>query len=122
MAYPFVLGEQELTPRVAPVISPGDSLPVLLVAHHLGRQPATGQVQATVSAEAVNAMGVSRNLGDIAIIEAHTDSAADSTSLLISVQVPKDLQRGFYELRVTVGDAVTGQRVGQSASFSVIGG
>ena len=122
VAYPFVLGEQELTPRVAPVISPGDSLPVLLVAHHLGRQPATGQVQATVSAEAVNAMGVSRNLGDIAIIEAHTDSAADSTSLLISVQVPKDLQRGFYELRVTVGDAVTGQRVGQSASFSVIGG
>ncbi len=122
VAYPFVLGERELTPRVVPVISPGDYLPVLLVAHHLGRQPATGQVQATVSVEAVNAMGVSRNLGDVVIVETVVDPAADSTSFLISIRVPEDTHDGFYDLRVTVGDAVTGQRVGQSASFSVIGG
>ncbi len=121
VAYPFVLGEKELTPWVTPEIAPGDTLAVLVVAHHLGRQPLTGQIQATVSAEAVNAMGVSRNLGDIAIIEADTDSSADKTSLLISVQVPEDMQRGFYELRVTIDDALTGARVAQTAAFSVIG-
>ncbi len=119
--YPFVMGQQDLTPHILPEISSGDSLAVLLVAHHLGRHQATGQLQTSVSAEAVNAMGVSRNLGDIAIIGTYADSAADSTSFLISIRLPEDTHNGFYDLRVTIDDALTGARVAQSVAFRVIG-
>jgi len=119
VAYPFVLGEKELTPWVTPEITPGDTLTVLFVAHHLGRQPLTGQIQVTVIAEAVNAMGVSRNLGDISIMDAHDDSDSNGNSLLLDVRVPADMPRGFYELRVTIDDALKGTRAIHTAAFEV---
>jgi len=120
--YPFVVGQRELTPRAVTEISPGDSLSVLLGAHHLEGHSLTGLVQPSVSAEAVNAKGVSRNLGDVAIVATATDPATDGSSFLISIRLPEDMHEGFYDLRVTVGDTITGQRVGHSTAFRVTGG
>lgn len=120
VAYPFLLGGKELTPSVVPEIAPGDSLTVLLVAHHPERQPPTGQIQAAVTAEAVNAMGVSRDLGDISIVHARDRSVSNGDSFLLDVRIRADTPTGFYELRVTVDDALKGTRATRSAAFEVV--
>jgi VWFA-related protein len=112
VAYPFVSGERELTPRALPVLSPGDSQPILLVAHHPWTHTAGEQVRLSVGAEVVDARGISRNLSRINLEEMRSDTDANSTTLLLDIHFPADLQRGTYDFRLTVAEVGGDRQVG----------
>jgi VWFA-related protein len=120
IAYPFVVGEKELTPYVLPPVAPGDACQFYAVTHHLAKDMFSGQVQATVLAEAVNSQGTVRPIDNVTLVSQSYDAGSDATMLLLQAQMPNDLQRGTYMLKFTVSDGISGTEIAGTAPFVIV--
>ncbi len=120
VAYPFVVGEKELTPYVLPAVAPGEACQFYAVAHHLARDMFSGQVQATVLAEAIDLQGNAHPIDNVSVVSESYDATADATMLLLQAQMPSDFPRGTYMLRFTVVDGLSGTQVEGTAPFTIV--
>ena len=120
IAYPFVLGEKELTPYVLPSVAPGEACQFYAVANHLARDMFSGQVQASVEAVAIDPQGNARPVDNVSLVGESYDANSDATMLLLQAQIPSDFPRGRYTLRFTVLDAISGTQAAGSAPFTVV--
>jgi len=120
VAYPFVVGEKELTPYVLPAVAPGEACQFYAVTHHLARDMFSGQVQATVQAEAIDPQGNAYPIDNVLLVSESYDATADATMLLLQAQMPSDFPRGTYTLKFTVSDGLSGTQVEGTAPFTIV--
>lgn len=120
VAYPFTLGEQELTPFVWPSLAPGESCQFYAVVYHLARDMFTNQVQATVKADAVDAEGNAVSMGQLRVLGESYDAATDSTALLLELNVPAEFTRGAYNLKFSIADGIAGAETAGVVPFFVV--
>jgi VWFA-related protein len=120
IAYPFVMGERELTPYVSPLVVAGEDCHFYAVTHHLSRDRFSGQVQATVTAEAVDPQGNVHAINEVSLVDESYDAVSDATMLLLQAQMPGDFPRGTYTLRFTVSDGISGTQAEGNASFTIV--
>jgi len=120
VAYPFVVGEKELTPYVLPSVAPGEVCQFYAVTHHLSRDTLSGKVQATVTAEAIDPQGDAHPISNVSVVSENYDAAADATMLLLEAQMPSDFPRGTYTLRFTVVDGLSGTQAEGNAPFTIV--
>jgi len=120
VAYPFIVGEKELTPYVLPSVAPGEACQFYAVTHHLSRDRVSGEVQTTVTAEAIDAQGNAHLISNVSLVSEHYDAAADATMLLLQAQMPNDFPRGTYTLRFTVVDGLSGTQAEGNAPFTIV--
>jgi hypothetical protein len=122
LSYPFVVGGRELTPEVRPDIAAGAVSQVFVRAHNLGRHPFTGQVQASVVAEAIDGSGGVHPLDDTRLVGDAYEAGSAATALLIEATLPATLAPGPYAMKITIIDRISGDRVEQTAPFTVVAG
>lgn len=113
IAYPFVLGDSEITPQVYNVADPGGQSVFMLVAYNLTRHPFTGQTQVLVEARAIDELGTSHEIGEISLVGRHYDAGSNATTLMVQTRIPESMTPGAYLLEIDVSDAIGGQTVGQ---------
>jgi hypothetical protein len=120
IAYPFVVGDRELTPYVFPAVAPGEACQFYAVTHHLAKDMFSGQVQATVLAEAIDAQGSARPIDNVTMVSQSYDASSDATMLLLQAQMPGDLPRGTYTLKFTVSDGISGTEAAGTTPFVIV--
>jgi VWFA-related protein len=120
VAYPFVVGDRELTPYVHPSVAPGETCQFYAVTHHLAKDMFSGQVQATVLAEAVDTQGNTSPIDNVALVNQSYDAASDATMLLLEAQIPGNLPRGVYSLKFTVSDGIANAQAAGTTPFIVV--
>jgi VWFA-related protein len=120
VAYPFIVGDRELTPYVLPSITPGESYQFYAVTHHLSRDAMSGEFQATVNAEAIDPEGHAHPINNVSLVSENYDATADATMLLLQAQVPSGFPRGTYTLRLTVVDGLSGTQAQGNAPFTIV--
>lgn len=113
VAYPFVLGEHEVTPEVYTVARPGGTSTFMLVAYNMTRHPFTGQTQTNLDARLIDELGNERPLAELRLIGREYDAETDSTTLVAEAVLPATLAPGAYLIEIDLVDAVSGQVVQQ---------
>lgn len=119
VGYPFMMGDQMLTPQVYTLTPAGGSCYFLLVAHNLGQHPFTGQSQARVTATAIDQTGTSHVLAGVRLVQRHDDADGKTTSLLVEARMPSDLTAGAYLLEIKLVDTISGETVDEILPFLV---
>ncbi len=119
VAYPFVVGDQEVTPQVYTLTAAGGVCQFLIVAHNLARHPFTGQVQTSLNATAIDESGASHAVASINLVARHYDAQQNSTSMLVEAVLPNSLGEGAYLLEIDLVDAIAGQTVEQVMPFLI---
>ena len=120
VGYPFVIGEEELTPFVLPAVTQGDACQFYAVANHLARDMSSGQVQVTVEAEAIDQQGNARPISNVSLVSESYDASSDATMFLLQAQMPSDIPRGIYTLRLTVVDGLAETQAEGNAPFTIV--
>ncbi|MFW6198182.1 MAG: VWA domain-containing protein [Acidobacteriota bacterium] len=118
LEYPFVLGEQEVTPQLFTVMSRGSSCRFLLQAHNLSRHPFTGEVQSSVRAVAVDEAGRRHDLAGLELVGRSVDGEG-MASYLLEARLPEELDAGAYLLEVTLTDGISGEELERTLPFTV---
>ncbi len=121
IGYPFVIGEQEVTPQVYTLTQPGGSCYFMLVAHNLARHPFTGKVHTKIDARAIDELGQIHEVAGIELLARDFDADSNATSMLVQAQLPEDLREGAYLLEIDLADEIAGQRVKQIMPFLITG-
>jgi VWFA-related protein len=119
VAYPFVLGGQELTPEVYTLADRGGSFHFMMVAHNLGRHPFTGEEQASIKARAIDQFGTEHEIERIRLLDRSYDPQSDGTTLLVEVGLPNDLGEGGYLLEIDLVDAIGDDTVQTTLPFLI---
>ncbi len=119
VAYPFTVGDQELTPQVYSLSAPGGSFHFMLVAHNLGRHPFTGEGQTSVVARAIDQFGAEHEVGTVKLIARSYDPQSDATTMLVEAVLPNQLGEGAYLLEIDVLDAISGETVQKTLPFLI---
>lgn len=119
VAYPFVVGDQELTPQVYTLTSPGGSCYFMLQVQGLSRHPFTGQEQTLLRAVAFDELGNTHRIDEIGVVMRQDDPEGNGTSLLIEARVPEALSPGAYMMQIEFTDGVAGTTVEKDLPFLV---
>ena len=109
IAYPFVVGDFEVTPQVAQRVAPGETCQFYLMAHNLARHPFTGQMQTSVQAALTGFGGESIPITDVRLVSNFVDTTSNGTALLMEATVPASVRAGYYDLEIRVIDAAAGR-------------
>ncbi len=113
VAYPFVLGEQEITPQVYTVAEPGGKIHFMMVSYHVARHPFTGQTQTTLASRFIGEVGAAAEFDGLKLVGRNYDPESDSTTMVVEAQLPADMAPGAYLLEIDLVDAIGGQTVQQ---------
>ena len=119
VAYPFVVGDQEVTPQVYTLTEAGGRCQFLIVAHNLARHPFTGQVQTSLNATAIDERGASHEIAAMNLVARYYDAEQNATSMLVEAVLPDSLGEGAYLLEIDLVDAIAGQTVEQVMPFLI---
>jgi VWFA-related protein len=120
VAYPFIIGEKELTPYVLPSVAPGEACQFYAVTHHLSRDIVSGETQVTITAEAIDLQGNAHVIDNISLVSENYDADSDATMLLLQAQMPGDFPRGTYTLKFTVLDGLSGTQAEGDVPFTIV--
>lgn len=121
IAYPFIVGGNELTPMVYTTVKPGGSCYFLVAAQGLGKSPATGEPELGLSAVARDELGNTHTIERVGIVMGNVDAETDTTQLLLEAPLPAGMPAGAYLLEFEMTDGVTGARVSRRLPFLVTG-
>jgi hypothetical protein len=105
VAYPLVVGENEVTPAAVLSGAPGSDQYAYFVAHNLG-EDADGNVPTQVSMVLQTGAGEQIPLAGQAIAENFYDAATDGLQLVVKATLPADLPPGYYELVIMINDTL----------------
>lgn len=111
VAYPYMIGDVDLTPEAAAEATPGSVEQLFLVAHNLAQDPVTGQTQSAVTVSLQPPGGQKVNLTDIEWLGRVFDPQTGATTIVLNVKIPENLTTGMYRLAVAVRDGVSGNQV-----------
>lgn len=118
VAYPFVVGDQELTPQVYTLTNPGGSCYFMLSVQGLARHPFTGEEQTVLRAVAFDELGNGHAIDEIAVVMRQDDPEGGS-SFVIEARVPASLSPGAYMMQIEFTDGVAGTTVEKDLPFLV---
>lgn len=121
VGYPFVLGDQEITPQVYTVVQPGGTAHFMMVSYNIARHPFTGQTQTMLAARFIGETGSEVEFHGLRLVGRHYDPEADSTTMVVEAQLPADMTPGAYLLEIDLVDAIGGQTVQQVLPMVVTG-
>ncbi len=108
VAYPFVIGDTELTPTARAAGPPGSMQQLYLVVHNLVPNPFTGQTQSAVGVRLRPPEGEPMALDTAEVVGSMRDPATGATQMLVNALLPTGLPSGFYTFVVNVNDMVSG--------------
>jgi VWFA-related protein len=105
VAYPFNVGENEITPTAILSGTAGSDQYAYFVAHNLG-EDAEGNVPTQVGMILQSGVGEQIPLAAQAIVANYYDAASDGLQMVVKATLPADLQPGYYELVIMVNDTL----------------
>lgn len=115
VAYPFAVGDEEVTPAAGAAGAPGSEHYAYFVAYNLGSDE-SGQARTSV------AMALQSPMGQFIqppqqMVASYYDEDEDATYMVAKATIPEGTPSGFYRLVVMLNDQIKGQRV--QGSFPV---
>lgn len=118
-AYPYVIGQNELTPTARATGAAGTVQQLYVVAYNLARHPFTGQTQSQVALSLRAPDGTVTELSDSSILGRFFDAQAGATQFLLNTTIPAGISSGFYNLNVAVIDQISGVTVDSAVELWV---
>ena len=107
-AYPFNVGDIELTPAASAAAKGGGIQQFYFVVHNLSRNPFNGQPSDPgLAVDFKDPSGNSLSLARVAVIEQSRD-ATGGAQMLLGAELPTGLASGYYSLTVIITDPVSG--------------
>jgi VWFA-related protein len=119
VGYPFVVGDQELTPEVYSLTGRGGVCHFMIVAHNLSRHPFTGEVQTTIGAVAIDQFGSEHEVPGVRLLGSSYDPLTDATTMIVEATLPEILGEGGYLLEIGVSDTISGSTVKETMPFLI---
>lgn len=113
VGYPFMLGEQEITPQVYTVVEPGGTCHFMMVSYNVTRHPFTGQTQTNLDARFIGETGSELALEELSLVGRHYDPETNATTMVVAARLPADIAPGAYLLEIDLIDVIGGQTVQQ---------
>lgn len=109
VAFPFHVGDEEITPAATLAVDPGDPVHAYFVAHNLGTD-ANGSPQAFVALALQTPMGQPMPMPGQAMLRRYYDPETDQIHMVVKGDLPADLQSGQYGMMIMLQDQTTGER------------
>lgn len=108
VAFPFALGELELTPAALATAAPGDVVQFYVQLHGLRANPYTRQPNWQLEITLLDPMGNPITVERARVIEQRRDPTTGGIQVLAGLELPGALSPSFHTIRVTIHDVVAG--------------
>ncbi len=110
VAFPFALGDFELTPAAIATAAPGDVVQFYSQMHGFALNPSTLQPTWEVKIRLLDPTGNVVAVERARVIEQDRDPATGAIQVLAGVELPHTLTSSFHTIQMTVHDLVAGTR------------